>query len=475
MKTKLLPIAVAISIVSLSFIKCEDAEIPVKEYSVVSNYSLPPFAPDSDILGDDNFPLYPYGSTRVNTPGLSIAKAYRTADGVDHIVLQGTINSGIYGGSAIAGGTSSATSGLFWDECDVVGGGTFSYAGRGDFKVNTSNYPGTADAASLIPIRELDFSSEWKSKGCYTAVTLSGLVGNDKNIEIIETNAALNLWSQQYRITHYPELQTFFNKDYVYYRRYIYPDDPNLFPPNPDAPSEKSDPRGGFSFLISSAANPPTATFEMNYPDGTRKVVVVDYSQVQYREVDIEKVELEASTDPDEGTINGETLPDPDPDAEDMDIHALKYTGAFSHNSGAGSLRFLPVYTKATIGITRPNYFHPAIAPTDMRPATNTITKVSFAGIDLSSEDDGEDFDNIRLASNLEYFFEDPSDPATATGSAGRIGIRLKSDLTENDQQTGTAYVYLYLRYPCYYNKDASDPDEQEYYYDKIIITVTVN
>ncbi|GMO42998.1 MAG: hypothetical protein Ta2B_23390 [Termitinemataceae bacterium] len=292
----------------ISLLSCRASEIPLKNAEVVDFYSLYPFSPT---YTDSSSRTYLYGDdlNRINANGLNIKAAYKTSDGVDHIVLRGKISKGIPIGLLYSGDGDEFTD---------------DYEGRGDFEVlwapTVSTYSdyltmynalvatgestfeaffgtGSTPAAYVLVLDPVEFSAEWKNKGGFTAVTLFGMLRDDNFTTITEINDSLNLYGANYQMSHYPDLQTFFPAKPIY-RRTIPGYNPNNFLPYTGGPDEPDgEPRGGYSFLISEAAEPREAVFEIEYMDGSKKTVIVDYREVEFESVPLKKSALPLSLD----------------------------------------------------------------------------------------------------------------------------------------------------------------------------------
>jgi hypothetical protein len=238
----------------------------------IGNFSLPWYSPENNLAR-------PY-TMQANQQELYINQAYMTSDGVTRLVLKGTIDSGI-------------PAGLLWSDSPVNGysGGTYgydmsalggSYSGYGDFRVGTL----AGSTGGSLAIGSTDFSAEWVMAAPYSAFVIKGLVEDDVDVTVTETNNSLKLYSFLYRtdekngyftssgngimqkITHYSQSNR---------------DKPNSFR-KVDA-GKQGESRGGYMVLISKNASPAEAMIEMNYRDGTRKKYSIDYSGVNFNEV----------------------------------------------------------------------------------------------------------------------------------------------------------------------------------------------
>jgi hypothetical protein len=263
---------------------CTPGTIPVM-LTDVEGFELPMYAPDRGIpkWGD---PTY-----RINHEGLSIKHSYRTSDDVIHIVLTGKISNGI-------------PQGLLWNELtagnynieDAKDFGitqTGMYEGQGDYRIGVVNAYGdsnlkkddttpTSTAKDVVALGSPDFSSEWVMAAPYSAVVISGLVdAGATGVTVTETNDSLNLFSINYRTDRRGIFSYNYDRNGILQYQYTYDHDPNLFRPKSGLPLHG---RGGYGLLISKKANPQTAFFEIDYRDGKKRLIEVDYSEVTLRE-----------------------------------------------------------------------------------------------------------------------------------------------------------------------------------------------
>jgi hypothetical protein len=261
---------------------CAPGTIPVL-VTDIDGFELPSYLPEN----------YGTASARVNPEGLSIKHSYKTSDDVIHIVLTGKIENGIPQGllwNSIPSGLSPTyppDAGTF--------GGTISetYVGQGDYRVGTvssGDDPATTGSLSVgtggsyvVALGSPDFSSEWVMAAPYSAVVIKGLISAGATyVNVTETNDSLNLLSQAYRDkTPSPEFSLFrTDRNGRLQKQNNYTYDPNRF-----KPSEMGQgiPRGGYAFLISKKANPQTAFFEIEYPNGKKSRIEVDYNAVELR------------------------------------------------------------------------------------------------------------------------------------------------------------------------------------------------
>ncbi|GMO49428.1 MAG: hypothetical protein Ta2G_06340 [Termitinemataceae bacterium] len=322
MKTKI-QIASASLFCALCIITCTPSDPPLKTVDSTNTFKLLTYTYDFKENGWN----HEYGNevNRINPIGLSIKRAYTTSDGVDHVVLRGRIKKGIPLGLAY----------------------NYIFNGRGDFFQNwgtpltpavvdddtllaeyeedlervfstnptvedgvSPNSGGSAEAFSITPgapptsvdrwiFDGIELGMEWRYKGGFAAVTLSGMIDDSLvtgETAITEVNDSLRLYSAKYRKDHYPDYATFFTTG-DWYRTKILKNNPNSFAIKDGV----SQPRNGYSFLISEEADPKQATFEITYIDGTKHTVVVDYSEVEFLKKPLKK-QPAGSTPP--GTVD---------------------------------------------------------------------------------------------------------------------------------------------------------------------------
>ncbi|MDR2444442.1 MAG: hypothetical protein LBD44_00700 [Spirochaetaceae bacterium] len=255
----------------------------------IGDFSLPWYSPPNEMAGTNTMP--------VNMEGLYINQSYMTSDGITHIALKGTIDSGI-------------PHGLLWSAGTVLGypGGTYgynmaaavgSYGGYGDFAVGSLTAAGVGGS---FAIGSLDFSAEWVMAAPYSAFVIRGLVGDNAGVTITETNESLYLYSLKYRSerptneiigTNYSSGRLEKITNYSANNR----DYPNSFK-KVDITKPGKD-RGGYMVLISKKANPATAMIEVDYKDGTKKKYNIDYSGVNFNEVGLTEIpKFQESTPP---------------------------------------------------------------------------------------------------------------------------------------------------------------------------------
>jgi hypothetical protein len=254
------------AIVVFTAAACEKGLIPVL-ITDIDSITLPPFTPEGT------------GATRVNAEDIRIKYQYNTSDDVTHIILGGEIANGI-------------PEGLLWNE-DAAG--TFgvpvlagTYQGRGDFKVGTLSDK-TAATGGSAAIGSPNFDSEWVMGGFYTAIVVDGIVNNTRDVAVTETNESLRLFSKTYRENFNPEQAIFSEASGKMQKKNTYSYDPNRFRSYPDFPSEQEmkdgAKRGGYYILVSSKANPRAAFLEVEYANGSKKRIEIDYSGIGFREV----------------------------------------------------------------------------------------------------------------------------------------------------------------------------------------------
>ncbi|MDR2660402.1 MAG: hypothetical protein LBC27_10550 [Spirochaetaceae bacterium] len=377
-KLKRITIVLAAAVFVIS--SCEKGMIPVLITDAVEGIDLPQYTPpDSDGRASIVDPYKSYGAdgTRINHSEMNIKYAYNSSDEVTHIILRGNVNNGI-------------PEGLLWNESidGAFGVPSGTYGGRGDFKVGTLNALRPEATGGSVAIGSPDFSSEWMMGGFYTAVVIDGIIDNIEGVAVTETNESLRLFSEIYRKAHYPDEATFFEVDGKMQRKNRFTYNPNDFHPWPD-PDESipppyniksGAPRGGYYILISEKADPPTAILDIEYKDGSKKKIEIDYSEVELRE----KVAL---TDL--------ALQSPTPATSDAGTYSLFYTTLPSQeNPFIGytvyhddnpvqpepGVYFKDIFMNlATGNIDRPLYLRPLYAPVNIDPmetTTNMISKV---------------------------------------------------------------------------------------------------
>ncbi|MDR0409925.1 MAG: hypothetical protein LBH18_05965 [Spirochaetaceae bacterium] len=347
------------------FTGCEKGTIPVLISDAVDGVNLPQYTPlDSGSKASivERYLSYGTNGTRINAPELNIKYAYKSSDEVTHIVLRGQIDNGI-------------PEGLLWSSDTDPASGTYgvpsgTYGGRGDFKIGTLSVEATGGS---VAIGSLYFDPGWVMGGFYTAVVLEGIVDNTTGMTITETNESLRLFSEQYRDSRYPDDAIFSESaDGKMQRKNTYIYDPNNFRPWPD-PGEgvpepynnrPGAPRGGYYILISKKANPPSAFLKIEYADGSKKNIEIDYSEVELRE----KVPLTAilfqNPSPALNPAGTYSVDTPDPG----DIYAYYVTVSFNE---------ITMQPNGTI--PKPLYLRPLYEPLDIDPkktTTNMISKV---------------------------------------------------------------------------------------------------
>jgi hypothetical protein len=236
-------------------------------------------------------------SARINHEGLNIKYSYKTSDDVIHIVLTGKISNGIPEG--LLWNNLTTISPLNIPDAGSFGAGTFStaeYAGYGDFRIGTVSIgeDTTPDYGTLsqgeggsfvVALGSPDFSSEWVMGAPYSAIVISGLVYDEENLTITETNDSLHLLSESYRKkTPLPNNTIFItNSAGKLQKRTNYPYNPNYFD-RATLTAERAW-RGGYPILISERANPRTAFFEIDYHNsGRKRRIEVDYSGITLRQ-----------------------------------------------------------------------------------------------------------------------------------------------------------------------------------------------
>jgi hypothetical protein len=282
MRNKMNRITVILAAAAFGIAGCGDGAIPVLKTHMdneLAGIRLPAYTPPSpgsaSAFMSPRYEKYGTEGTRINPVDLYIKNTYKTSDDVIHIVLSGKIKNGI-------------PEGLLWntDPAGTLGVPSGTYAGRGDIRVGTL----ARETGGSMAIGGLDFSAEWVMAGPYTAVVIDGLISDNLATTVIEKNESLNLFSANYRINAPDNPAYYTNTDGKLQRRNVYMYNPNDFMPWPDSGEErwekKGDPRGGYLMLISKSekAVPYTASFDIEYSDGTKKRFEVDYSGVELRE-----------------------------------------------------------------------------------------------------------------------------------------------------------------------------------------------
>jgi hypothetical protein len=405
---------------------CAPGTIPVL-VADMDGFELPSYLPD----------YYGSSSARVNHEGLSIKHSYRTSDDVIHIVLTGKINNGI-------------PEGLLWNSISNLsptyppGAGNFGWPvtdkGFGDYRIGTvssgenpltgSLSMGT-DGSYVVALGSPDFSSEWVMAAPYSAVVISGLIdAGAKGVTVVtETNDSLNLFSKTYREDNihssYADFvfRTYSNGRLQKENRYNY--DPNWFMQSGIVGAD----RGGYAFLISKKANPQTAFFEIEYQNGTKKRIEVDYGAVELRQ----EVHLGGGTS---GVLPpgsmGVWFQDPTPANEaagtysitgssDYDYAVTVYAGSIAVTK-AGGTPDQPLYL-------RPFYDPPSIDPS--KAATNMIKEIYLS-----------DSNGRRLGRRVGDLVLDWDDSVQA------ITLNINGYSAGAVEYAGTFYINAVLRYP---------------------------
>ncbi|MDR3355706.1 MAG: hypothetical protein LBO04_00750 [Spirochaetaceae bacterium] len=346
----------------------------------VDNFSLPRYSPPNS---------HPSGGTssmRINPEELNIKRAYTTSDGITHIILGGNIDNGI-------------PEGLLWSE-QVVGGagpaGTYgyfsesgTYGGYGDIKIGSLS--GTVAGTHTMAIGSPDFSAEWAQANFYSAVVIKGLVEDDAEVTITETNDSLRLYSTSvYLKNGIRDGKIDFDGNGRIYQTVTYSKSGQK--PNNYSSKKTGDiigyPRGGYMLLFSKNATPPTATVEVAYKDGTKKIYNIDYSAVGFNldnEVPLTDIRFEEPPVAAAGTYGiGSGIVD----SNQSDIMRYEISGGtvgFGNISVGtdGSPPLKPLYI-------RPVYTPAKVKPNDtMDPRGNTTNMIHRIWFDLLDDQGG--------------------------------------------------------------------------------------
>ncbi|MDR0684431.1 MAG: hypothetical protein LBF83_04820 [Spirochaetaceae bacterium] len=368
-------LALIIAVAVFEFAGCAPGTVPVFVTDVdIGDFSLPWYSPPNDLGGTNTM--------QANMEGLYINQSYMTSDGITHIVLKGTIDNGI-------------PHGLLWSDQAIAGypRGTYGYnmngagyGGYGDFQAGTLS--GTAGVGGSFAIGSLDFSAEWVMAAPYSAFVIRGLVGD--NVTITETNESLYLYSYKYRSEPQPTKPTNEIINYSSGRpqkitsyETANNDKPNSF--NKIDSLKLGKERGGYMVLISKKANPAAAMIEVAYRGGTKKKYNIDYSGVNFNEIELTSVSFQTPTPigayviDNPATLDGDTL-----------MHSIIsptiYAGSISMSGGTVSvpLYLRPLYepvkkdisdaddpTKNTTNMIHRIWF-------DMIPSTPSYSKDNF-------------------------------------------------------------------------------------------------
>ncbi|MDR1149184.1 MAG: hypothetical protein LBK66_11190 [Spirochaetaceae bacterium] len=399
------------AIVVFTAAACEKGLIPVL-ITDIDSVSLPPFTPREST---GTYSVYGTHATRVNAEDLRLKYQYNTSDDVTHIILGGEIANGI-------------PEGLLWNEdSDIDAGGSFgvpagAYSGRGDFKIGTLGASTGGSAAIGSP----DFDSEWVMGGFYTAVVLNGIIENTAGgVTVTETNESLRLFSKTYRDSYYQAI--FSDASGKMQKKNTYTYNPNRFRKYPDPPTGQNPTdgvlRGGYYILVSSKANPRTAFLEVEYADGSKKRIEIDYSEVDFRPVPLTGLALQ---NPSPATNNGGTYSIAT-DNDSPESSGLYVTYKVDEVIHAGSI--------SVVGssIPKPLYLRPLYTPVSIDPkktTTNMISKIYAKAFD-------EIGNGVTLDPKLVLAWNDPYQA---------INVYYKA--SPDSESPGTIGVYANLREP---------------------------
>jgi hypothetical protein len=129
--------------------------------------------------------------------------------------------------------------------------------------------------------------------------------------------------------------------------------------------------------LISKKANPQTAFFEIDYRDGKKRLIEVDYSEVTLRE------EIPLKSTPDSVEFQSHT---PGDSGYNLGSHTMKGS-ALVYDAGIIDLSDITVVNLGTIP-TKPLYLRPFYPPFNIDPSltpTNMITEIYLTDSDTES------------------------------------------------------------------------------------------
>jgi hypothetical protein len=308
----------------------------------IGNFSLSWYSPPNDRAGSYTM--------QVNPQELYINQTYMTSDGVTHIVLKGTIDSGVPAGLLWSNGpVNGYTGGTYGYDMTTLGG---SYGGYGDFKAGTLG----ASTGGSFAIGSLDFSAEWMMAAPYSAFVIKGLVEDNADVTVTETNNSLNLYSFDYRTD---ETNGYFTSSNGIRQKITrYSPQSNLDKPNSFRKVNANNPgqsRGGYMLLISKHASPPAAMVEVNYTDGTKKKYSIDYSGVNFKEVELTGIDFQTPTPTWTMTPAGAYIIDNPPVRDESYNKRLVYT--ITNTLYAGSISMIGG------SIIQPLYLRPLYTP----------------------------------------------------------------------------------------------------------------
>ena len=274
---------------------CGEAKLPfmaqdfVMEYDITSPYTFQWRSSGSEPMIGYEIP--------VNPMGIAIKQVKSFSDGSVAIIL---------GGTSVINGIPDGLRQVYWPYTGVTGDISGSPS-PGVTSIKT-DYPVTGVGLPTsgpfmfpftdVPIEDMISLKKVNQNAKYTAVTISGMVGHDRFIDVREENESLRLLTQYY-IDGYNANSALYNTNrYPMYRGIVYYQDPNFFSNsgfNPIPPVVYRGPqqgqRGGFNVLIWDGANPKQATFNVSYDNGrTFKKTTVDWNAVQFKNVALTNV-----------------------------------------------------------------------------------------------------------------------------------------------------------------------------------------
>jgi hypothetical protein len=254
-------------------------------------------------------------------------------------------------------------------------GGTISetYIGQGDYRIGTlSGALGAGEGGSyLVALGSPDFSSEWVMAAPYSAVVISGLIDTGAtSVAVTETNDSLHLLSQTYRNNNPAPYYSLFKTDSKgkLQKQNNYTYDPNRFIPwGTSGTVVPGIERGGYAFLISKKANPQTAFFEIEYQNGKKRRIEVDYGAVELRQ----EVPLDPPT--------GVWFQNPTPADTPAGTYSLTNSPNSYEYAVTGNVNATDIAWDGDKAPTKPLYLRPFYDPPDIDPnkaATNMIKEI---------------------------------------------------------------------------------------------------